>query len=96
LPHSSQVTMAITETIPIIRTDILVDTVVLEEYEDDEEQPTTAKITKYIEAKLGADLAIRYRVCQKPKVDFQIDFLLDGKRVHAEVVPLTKFTTTTN
>jgi hypothetical protein len=70
-------TMAITNVIPYIKAEILVDNVALQEYPDDEEQTSTGVITKYIEVRSGAEFVIRYRLGKKPEHDMRVDFLLD-------------------
>jgi hypothetical protein len=58
--------MAIPKESPKIQVEILVDGVALPEYNDsDQEQAPIGPITRYVEARWGADFAIRYRLYDK-------------------------------
>lgn len=83
--------MAITDTVPHIKAEILVDNVALQEYEDDEERTSVGTVAKYIEVKSGAEFVIRYRFDQKPEHDVRVDFLLDGNYICGQVALLKDF-----
>jgi hypothetical protein len=71
--------MAITKGPPKVQVEILVDGTALPEYDDsNQEQAMTGPITKYVEARSGADFAIRYRLYEKPSCGVKIKVFLDG------------------
>jgi hypothetical protein len=74
--------MAITKETPKIQVEILVDGVALPEYNDsDQEQATIGPITRYVEARWGADFAIRYRLYDEHPDSVKIKVSLDGKHI---------------
>lgn len=84
--------MTITSKIPRITTEVLVDSVALPQYEDEEENhASVAMVTKYIEAKSGADFVIRYSFEEKPQYDVRVDVHLDGKWAASKLALLKAF-----
>ena len=83
--------MAITTAAPRIKTQVLVDGAALEEYEDDEEHTEPNSVTKYVEAKSGAEFAIRSRFTEQPQYDILTRILLDGKYVMGQLAILKYF-----
>lgn len=57
---------ALNDKIPKIKVDILVDNVAIQQYEDDEEnQGSPDSVTKYTEAKSGAEFAVQHRFSRR-------------------------------
>jgi hypothetical protein len=52
--------MAITRAFPGIQVEVLVEGEPLKEYDDEDEEVTTDKVTKFIEAKSGSEFKIRW------------------------------------
>jgi hypothetical protein len=88
----SLVNMAITDTFPAIKAEILVNEVALQEYDDGEDNSNSGTtVTKYIEAVSGAEFAICDKIDQKPKYEVRVDFFLDGKRASGNILQHWRF-----
>jgi hypothetical protein len=77
--------MAIVQATPRVEAEILIDGVTIQEYEDKDEEEVveTDTVLKYIEAKSGANFAIRYRLEGELQHDVHVEIILDGKRVES-------------
>ncbi|KAG9190579.1 hypothetical protein G6011_08667 [Alternaria panax] len=74
--------MAITADYPGIRIEVRVEGVALQEYDDDEEQPSGTTITKYIEATSGVTFDMRFGITPKwPGSSIMFYTHLDGRYV---------------
>jgi hypothetical protein len=72
--------MAVTKAYPRIKVGVQVDEVVVQEHEDDDEKSTDDTVTKYVEAKSGADFALSFQVTPPwPKQSILFQIHLDGK-----------------
>jgi hypothetical protein len=80
--------MAIADKTPRVEAEILINGVATQEYADEEDQVEVNTVTRYVEAKSGADFAIRFRFTQKPKHDVSAEALVDGKSVRYALVLL--------
>jgi hypothetical protein len=87
----SLVVMAIVNKTPRVEAEILIDGVATREYVDGEDQVEVDTVTRYVEAKSGADFAIRFRSTQKPKHDVSAEALVDGRSVMSTLVLLNDF-----
>ncbi|KAF2004868.1 hypothetical protein P154DRAFT_518926 [Amniculicola lignicola CBS 123094] len=72
--------MAIIPDQPSLQVEVLVNGTPLQEYDDDEVEASPTSVTKYIEAKSGAEFAIRWTFTPPfPKNTVMLDIFLDGK-----------------
>lgn len=88
--------MAKPNKIPKVKVDILVDDVPLQQYEDEEEdQGSPDKVTKYVEAKSGAEFVVCYKFEETPQYDVRVDVHLDGKYADNKLALLGNFRNST-
>jgi hypothetical protein len=84
--------MTIVEAFPWIKAEIVLDEVALQEYEDYEEHATPATGTKYVEAKSGADFAIRVHITPPwPGQSMLFDIYIDGKNIRGVFAEQAQF-----
>ncbi|KAH7389623.1 hypothetical protein DE146DRAFT_791630 [Phaeosphaeria sp. MPI-PUGE-AT-0046c] len=84
--------MAITDTFPAVKAEVLISGVALQEYEDDDNSISAKTVIKHIEAVSGAEFAVRYKVDGKPKYAIRVDLFLDGKKATGNVLQHYLFT----
>lgn len=84
--------MAITESHPGIKVEIICKGQALEEYEDEETKGSQTSVTKYVEAQSGSEFSVNI-TCTKPLPTESVAFklYLDGQRIRLKTAQNRQF-----